>query len=123
MTGYAQINQPLPTGKGCFLRFKMRENEWDYFRPHDLRKITVLSDINVELENPQIGGDGPIQFCHVKPVDNKNFNCKTENFANTADLRRWMEAGNNNHVTWRQNNQHNYRGQCIVEGPCDRPKR
>ena len=122
LTGLAQVNQDLPIGQSCFIRYKLRENEWDFLRPHDLKKITVLNNMDIEPKNPIEPNDLPITFCHVEPQGQNSYNCRTHTFPNTQALRLWMMTGNNDHREWRQNNQHNYRGVCEVEGPCSRPR-
>lgn len=119
-TGLATAQTDLPKSKGCYIRFQMLENEWDFLRPHDLKQVTLQTDVDVDLKDPLIAGDEPITFCHVEPVSNKDFKCTTRSFPNTEALRIWMQLGHNDHRTWRQNNQHNYRGQCVTEGPCSK---
>jgi hypothetical protein len=111
----------VPGSRSCFIRYKLEENETDYLRSHDMKSITLAADINLEPVG-QVPGDDSIKFCHVSTINTTGgpqaHHCTSMNFPNTDALRIWMQLSFNDHRDFRQNNQNNYKGTCLVEGPC-----
>ncbi len=96
--------------RSCFTRLMFKENQVDYLRPWDLKKITVQTDIEVNPVNDIDADDQGLRFCHVyktKPSD-KDWICKQMDFATSQDLRAYLIVEKEEE----QDHNKDYRGTC-----------
>ncbi|EQC50503.1 hypothetical protein [Bacteriovorax sp. DB6_IX] len=64
---YANYDFSISNAEFCVVRQTFEERQPERMRPWDLKKITVLNNLNIETPIPN---DGPIRICHVQEITN-----------------------------------------------------
>jgi len=109
----AHLNHYSPKSNLCVHRYTfLEEVNVPYLRDweHSNVKASITIDTLEEDNN-----DGPIQICHVQKLRGNNYQCTNMNFPSSENYIDYILTYNNV-SDWRQDHNHDYRGQCL--SPC-----